>query len=474
MAYYLVRYLDNENGNFIHSDVAPIESYSHFNAIVKFINQNPSTCYKEIQSEKVVLSKTITGIIKRFIVSQFKSKRVENNPLFQYDSIKEIFLEDVINREKEDAADSIESFGIAYPLIVISFTVFGYFLADNVSLIDVLFELFFVWVLATQHFSFKTVAIANLIVTKNVCSLLIALLQIFDVLQKSGIGSWVGSIIWLWASIKTNQQSRIFNSFKQNKKLFSIKPSIIKFVGSIAIFGAIAVSILLLKLYGDHKLNSSIPKYNLPETKINSAVDGIKFDLNNGKTSLISVGKTDVYIPTPEGFVESSKKFPEEFDLRNKTKSLNLVLLYFTEEEYKEKEVNLNSEIRIVCDVKILKSIENKKFNKNSFKALAKELSDYVKLETSNLSKDVNEGSGLENINIDVKSAKVIKETNDRSVIAFDIIVNNKQIYVLTTSILVKDKVINLYISGRSNDSDELQELINLESKWTKQITDAN
>ena len=300
------------------------------------------------------------------------------------------------------------------------------------------------------------------------------MLQIFDVLQKSGIGSWVGSIIWLWASIKTNQQSRIFNSFKQNKKLFSIKPSIIKFVGSIAIFGAIAVSILLLKLYGDHKLNSSIPKYNLPETKINSAVDGIKFDLNNGKTSLISVGKTDVYIPTPEGFVESSKKFPEEFDLRNKTKSLNLVLLYFTEEEYKEKEVNLNSEIRIVCDVKILKSIENKKFNKNSFKALAKELSDYVKLETSNLSKDVNEGSGLENINIDVKSAKVITETNDRSVIAFDIIVNNKQIYVLTTSILVKDKVINLYISGRSNDSDELQELINIESKWTKQIIDAN
>ena len=119
MGNYLVRYLDNESGNLVHSDIAPIESYSHFNAIVKFINQNPSTCYKEIQSEKVVLSKTITGIIKRFIVSQFKSKRVENNPLFQHDSIKEIFLEDVINREKEDAADSIESFGIAYPLIVI-------------------------------------------------------------------------------------------------------------------------------------------------------------------------------------------------------------------------------------------------------------------------------------------------------------------------------------------------------------------
>jgi hypothetical protein len=76
MANYLVRYLDNENGDFVHSDVAPIESYSHFNAIVKFINQNPSTCYKEIQSEKVVLSKTIIGLIKKFIAFQFNSKRV--------------------------------------------------------------------------------------------------------------------------------------------------------------------------------------------------------------------------------------------------------------------------------------------------------------------------------------------------------------------------------------------------------------
>ena len=474
MGNYLVRYLDNESGNLVHSDIAPIESYSHFNAIVKFINQNPSTSHKEIQSEKVVLSKTINGIIKRYISFQFNSKRVENNPLFNCDSIKEVFLQDVINREKEDAADSIESFCIYYSLIVILFTILGYFLADNVSLFAILFELFFVWALSTQYFSFKTVGIANLIVIKNACSVLIALLQIFDVLQKTGIGSWVGSLIWLWASIKTNQKSRNFNSFKQNKKLFSIKSSILKFIGSIAFFGSIAISISLFQLYGDHKLNSSIPKYNLPETKLNSRLEDVNLNFDKLVKSSIYVGKTKINIPTPEGFVESSKRFPVAFDLRNKAPALKLVLLYFTEDEFKEREVDLNSETRIVCDVKILKSIENESFNEYSFAAVVKELSDYAKLETSKISKDANDGSGIENINLDIKSVKIIKETSERSVIAYDLLVKNKTTYVLSTSILVKDKIVNLYITGRSNDPEELQELINIESKWTKQIIDAN
>jgi hypothetical protein len=469
MANYLVRYLDNENGDFVHSNVAPIESYSHFNAIVKFINQNPSTCYKEIQSEKVVLSKTIIGLIKRFIAFQFNSKRVENNPLFQCDSIKEVFLEDIINREKEDAADSIESFGIAYPLIVISFTIFGYFLADNVSPLDILFELFFVWVLATQYFSFKTIAIANLIVIKNISSLLIALLQIFDILQKSGIGSWVGSVIWLWASIKTNQQSRIFNRFKQNQKLFSIKPSIIKIIGSSVLFSIIFVAVLLI----DSKVKGSNSIVKKQETELKSTFHR-KNDINDGKVSVISFGNSDIYIAAPDGFIESSKRFPEEFNIRNKVQEVRLILLYFTEDEFKEKEVNLNSETRIVCDVKILKSFENENFDEIKFQKLIDEIKKYAEQNKSEIEKDVNNNIAKNQISATIKSFSFINSTKNRWVSAYKVVFDSESRYVVASTILIKNKAINLYITGRNNDESELQSLIEIESAWSEKILNLN
>jgi hypothetical protein len=469
MANYLVRYLDNESGNFAQSDIKTIESYSHFNAIVKFINQNPSTCYKEIQSEKVVLSKTITSVIKRFTAFQFNSKRVENNPLFQCEHIKEVFLEDVINREKEDAADSIESFCIYYPLIVISLTVLGYLLADNVNLLDVLFELFFVWVLATQYFSFKTVAIANLIVTKNVCSLLISMLQIFDVLPKSGIGSWVGSLIWLWASIKTNQQSRIFNSFKQNKKLFSIKPSIIKIIGSIILFLIIFVAVRLI----ESKIKGSNSVVKKQETNFKSSFQ-IKNDISDGKISVISFENSDVYIPAPDGFIESSKRFPDEFEQRNKIKEVKLILLYFTEDEVKEREVNLNSETRIVCDVKILRSIENETFDQNKFQNLINEIKKYADENKSEVEKDVNNRISNNKISATIKSFKFIKSTKNRSVSAYEFVFDSEIRYVLGTTILLKNKAINLYITGRNNNETELQSLIEIESGWVEKILKSN
>ena len=475
MSKYLVRYLDNNSGDIIDSDICPIESYSHFNSIVNFINKNPNTSYKEIKSEKIPSkSNYFNGIIEKFLIFQFNSKRIENNPLFQCDSIKEVFLEDVLNNEKENAADSIESFCIFYPLIVISLSLLAYFLSDNSNPFYFLFDCFLFWTLATQYYSFKTIAIANLIVLVNIASFLISLLRLFGVFHDNGFGSLVGSLIWLWASIKTNKKARLFNSFVQNKNLFSGSESTAKLFGSIALFSFIAGAILLFQSFKNNKVFEFRQNNKTPEIKFDTPPNTFKKDLENGRLSLISVGETDIYIPTPEGFLESSKRFPAAFDLRNKAKALKLVLLYFTEDEFREREVDLNSETRIVCDVKILKSIETTRFDKILFKEVVKEISEYAKLETSKISNDVNNESGNENIKIDVKSVKVINETSDRVVTAFEIFINERYVYVISTSILVKDKVINLYITGRNNEPEELKELLDIESRWTRKIFEYN
>ena len=221
MKNYLIRYIENESGNIVDSNIGPIESSSHLNAIVRFINENPNTLYKEVHSEIIAISSNpIISFCKRLLFSQYNSKRIENNPLFNLNSVKEISLDDVKINEKEDAAESIESFCFYYPLINIWFIALGYFISENINPLYFVFDCFLVWTLSTQYYSFKTISIANLITLLYSVSLLISLLRISGLFHYNGVGSWVGSLIWLWASIKTNKQARIFNSFHQDKKIF--------------------------------------------------------------------------------------------------------------------------------------------------------------------------------------------------------------------------------------------------------------
>jgi hypothetical protein len=83
MKKYLIRYIENESGNIVDSNIGPIESSSHLNAIVRFINENPNTLYKEVHSEIIAISSNpIIAFCKRLFFSQYNSNRIENNPLF--------------------------------------------------------------------------------------------------------------------------------------------------------------------------------------------------------------------------------------------------------------------------------------------------------------------------------------------------------------------------------------------------------
>lgn len=264
MKNYLVRYIDNESGDLIESNIGPIESSSNLDSIVRFINENPNTLYKEVQSERIpALSNPIIGIFKNFFLSQFNSKRIEKNPLFSLHSVQEISLNDIKINEKEDSANAIESFCFYYPLINIWFIALGWLISGVINPFYFLFDCFLVWTLSAQYYSFKTISIANLITLLYLVSLLISLLSFFGVFHSNGLGSPVGSLIWLWASIKTNQQARTFNSFNQEKKLFTSGQSNKKLLGSFLLFSLISGIIFFIQFKMHQKYDSlNVPRLN--------------------------------------------------------------------------------------------------------------------------------------------------------------------------------------------------------------------
>ena len=469
MKNYLIRYIENESGNIVDSNIRPIESSSHLNAIVRFINENPNTLYKEVHSEIIAISSNpIISFCKRLLFSQYNSKRIENNPLFNLNSVKEISLDDVKINEKEDAAESIESFCFYYPLINIWFIALGYFISENINPLYFVFDCFLVWTLSTQYYSFKTISIANLITLLYSVSLLISLLRISGLFHYNGVGSWVGSLIWLWASIKTNKQARIFNSFHQDKKVFSTRQSNKKLFGSVLLFSIISATVIYINA-----------KKNPPNIESVSSTVSTK-EINSGYLSTFEIDGITISVPAPNGFIEVSKRFPEAFRLRNLLPSVKLILLYFTKQDYERRATGNNSNNDIVADIKTMRGAENIKFDESSFKEVVDETKKYFADSLKDFNKSIQSEMAdvdqykTNNLKAEITSSKVLNDAKNRVVIATELNINGQYRYVLMSMILIKNKILNVYLTGRNNSQAELDELIRIESGWVPKILTEN
>jgi hypothetical protein len=282
------------------------------------------------------------------------------------------------------------------------------------------------------------------------------------------VGSWVGSLIWLWASIKTNKQARIFNSFPQDKKLFSARQSNKKLFGSVLLFSIISVTVIYIN-----------GKKNPPNIESVSSTVSTK-EINSGYLSTFEIDGITISVPAPNGFIEVSKRFPEAFKLRNLLPSVKLILLYFTKQDYERRATGNNSNNDIVADIKTMRGAENIKFDESSFKEVvdgtkkyfADSLKDFNKSIQSEMA-DVDQYK-TNNLKAEIKSSHVVHEAKNRVVIATEFYINGQYRHVLMSMILVKNKILNFYLTGRNNSQAELDELIRIESGWVPKIFDEN
>ena len=467
MKRYKINYLENDTGHIVIPQLEEIESYSHGKAVAKFVNNNPSSVFKEIKSERISNS-SVPGfhILSKLFFYFFNSTQIYANPNIDKSEYDEIHFHQIVNDEKESSSESIELFSISL-FVVNTISSVIYVLLFAVPVKELTLSCSLVFILSTLYCRYKTVLFADIIAILLFCNLVYTTLSALKIIQ-SEYQSFIGAAILFYYSLKSFKNCRKFNLLK-NSRCNPNKLSFIKHATASILFATLISSIVIY-------INK--PSKGLLADSVASTVSKTLSD--SGYVSTFEIDGTTIYVPPPDGFIESSKRFPDAFDKSNLMPSVKLILMYFTKEEYEKRELGESFKRQIVADIKTTRSTERIKFDDSSFKKVVEETEKYF---VDNF-KTVNEQIQDEVDNVDefknkiksigIKSAKVLIKERRRVVIATEYNINNDFRYILMSIIMVDNKMINVYITGRNNTQAELDELIKIELNWVPKIMKAN
>ena len=467
MKRYKINYLENDTGYIVIPELEEIESYSHGKAVAKFVNNNPNSVFKEIKSERISNS-SVPGfhILSKLFFYFFNSTQIYANPNIDKSEYDEIHFHQIVNDEKESSSESIELFSISL-FVVNTISSIVYVLVFAVPVKELALSCSLVFILSTLYCRYKTILLADIIAILLFCNLVYTTLSALNIVQ-SEYQSFIGAAILFYYSLKSFKNCRKFNLLK-NSRCYPNKLSFIKHATA-SIFVATLISSIVIYI---HK-----PSKGLHADSVTSTVS--KTQNESGVFSTFEIDGTTIYVPPPDGFIESSKRFPDAFKLRDAIPSVKLILLYFTKQEYEKRESRLVFENQIVADIKLTKAAERIKFDELSFKEVADETKKYFQQSLKTLNKNIqDEVADVDafkenNTKFGIQSAQVLIENKRRLVIAVEYNMNNNLRYVLLSMILVNDKIINVNITGRNNSQSELDELVRIESTWVPKILVVN
>jgi len=467
MKRYKINYLENDTGHIVNPESEQIESYSHGKAVAKFLNNNPNSVFKEITSERISNS-SAPGfhILSKLFFYFFNSTQIYANPNIDKSEYDEIHFHQIVNDEKEKSSENIElNFTLLF--VVNTITSIIYVLVFAVPVKELALSCSLVFILSTLYCRYKTILLADIIAILLFCNLVYTTLSALHIIQ-SEYQSFIGAAILFYYSLKSFKNCRKFNLLK-NSRCYPNKLSFIKHATASILFATLISSIVIYI----HK-----PSKGLHADSVASTVS--KTLNNSGLLSTFEIDGTTIYVPPPDGFIESSKRFPDAFDKSNLLPSVKLILMYFTKEEYEKRELGESFKRQIVADVKTTRSTERIKFDDSSFTKVIEETEKYF---TDNF-QIINEKTQAEVDNVDefknkiksvgIKSAKVLTKERRRVVVATEYYVNNDLRYILMSIIMVNNKMLNVYITGRNNTQAELDELIKIELNWVPKIVNAN